>query len=105
VYEYKATVIRVLDGDTLDAKVSLGFRVTIDMRFRLARINAPELRTQAGKASAERLRQLMPVGGVFTVKTEKDKTEKYGRYLGTFFDDDGDCINDRMVQEHHAFPY
>lgn len=102
MYEYRATVIRVIDGDTVDCRVDVGFRVSIDMRFRLAGINAPEMDTEAGKAAKVRLMELMPQGIELLVRTQKDRQEKYGRYLGTFLDLDGHSINDRMFREGHA---
>ena len=105
MYEYKVTILKVIDGDTIDAKVDLGFRVSMEMRFRLAGINAPELSTQSGKASKARLQEWLPVGSIATVRSQKDRQEKYGRYLGTFYDLDGHDINARMVMEGLAVPY
>ena len=105
IFCYNCTVVRVIDGDTADISVDLGFRVTIAMRFRLAGINAPEMRTFDGPKSKQRLSELMPIGSQLIVKTSKDKQEKYGRYLGTFWDAEQHEINARMVQEGFAVPY
>ena len=105
MYEYQATVVRVIDGDTVDCTIDLGFRIHVDMRFRLTGINAPEMRTANGPPAKARLCELMPVGAVFTVRTKKDKQEKYGRYLGRFIDSDGHDVNSRMVFEGFAVPF
>lgn len=105
MYQYKVIILKIIDGDTLDAKVDLGFRVSIDMRFRLTGINAPEMRTLDGPKSKSRLEELLPVGSLNTVRSEKDKQEKFGRYLGTFYDNDGHDVNARMVLEGFAILY
>lgn len=105
MYQYKCKVLRVIDGDTVDCSVDLGFRISMEMRFRLFGIDAPELRTEAGKASRAKLLELMPEGSELIVNTQKDKQEKYGRYLGTFFDLDGNNVNVRMVMLGHAQVY
>lgn len=105
MYEYKCSVIKVVDGDTVDMIVQLGFRIAIEMRFRLAGINAPEMKTPEGPASKARLSELMPVGSTLIARTSKDKQEKYGRYLGTFIDAGSNIINHRMVDEGFATNY
>ena len=105
MYQYKCKVLRVIDGDTVDCSVDLGFRISMEMRFRLFGINAPEMRTEAGKASRAKLLALMPEGSELIVNTNKDKKEKYGRYLGTFIDSDGHDINVQMVLSGHAEVY
>ena len=84
LYNYRATVVSVYDGDTITVDVDLGFNATLRMNVRLARINAPEIRGEqraAGLTAAEALRQLLPVGQEIYVKTYKDGKEKFGRYL------------------------
>jgi micrococcal nuclease len=105
MYEYKCTILRVVDGDSVHATVDVGFRITIEMRFRLTGINAPELNTDAGKLSKKRLLELMPIGSEMIVRTKKDKQEKWGRYLGEFIDSEGHDVNSRMVSEGFAVPY
>lgn len=86
-YLYRATLRRVVDGDTLDLDVDLGFGVTIQQRFRVYGINAPEIfsakvgtdERAKGEAAKQFVSQQLPP--VFTVKTYKDGQEKYGRYL------------------------
>lgn len=102
MYEYKCHILKIIDGDTVDARVDLGFRISIEMRFRLTGINAPEMRTPEGPKAKKRLMELLPEGSETTVRTKKDKQEKYGRYLGTFFDIEGHEVNERMVMEGYA---
>lgn len=102
-YEYDAEVLKVVDGDTVDLRVDLGFSIFTEMRVRLYGINAPELNTQAGKdARAWLLNKLLPN---ITVRTIKDRQEKYGRYLAVLLDESGNSINEQMVAVGHAVPY
>lgn len=90
MYEYTATIVSVVDGDTVDLIVDLGFRIQQTIRCRLMGVNTPEL---TSKIDAERARALEAKQYVIThasnrplrVKTYKDKTEKYGRYLVDIF--------------------
>lgn len=100
-YKYRAEVVRVVDGDTVDAEVDLGFDVKLLARFRLLGINAPEKNTQDGMKSLARLAELLPVGSQVVIQTTKDKKEKYGRYLGTFLVD-GKSVNQQLVNEGFA---
>ena len=113
-YVYDATVIRVIDGDTVDTWIDLGLDVSVNIRFRLYGINAPEMRgpsSDRGKASKARLEQMLPVGSKIVILTHKDKQEKYGRYLGEFFPASdiatiGEIsINQQMVREGYAVEY
>jgi len=86
LYEYKCTIVKVIDGDTVDVSIDLGLRIYHETRIRLYGINAPEINTDEGKRAKSRLSELMPVGGEFILRTIKDRKEKYGRYLGIFVD-------------------
>jgi micrococcal nuclease len=86
MYEYRAEVLNVVDGDTVDVKVDLGFHIAFEMRVRMLGINTPEMHSQipeervkAQNAKA-RLQELV-LGKTVLLQTEKDKQEKYGRYL------------------------
>lgn len=108
MYEYRATVVSVYDGDTCRLDVDLGFYTQIlKMGIRLAGINAPELYdgTPAGMAARDYLRSLLPVGSLVTLRTLKDKQEKYGRWLGYITNADGVNVNGDMVLAGHAVPY
>ena len=100
-YKYRAEVVRVVDGDTVDATVDLGFDLKLSARFRLLGINAPERNTKKGKESLARLAAMLPVGATVVVQTTKDKKEKFGRYLGTFMLD-GKSVNQQLVDEGFA---
>ena len=109
MYQYNATVINVVDGDTIDVSVDLGFDTSLTMRLRLLGINTPETRTKnleekaRGLAAKERVKQLIENKKV-VIHTEKDSTEKYGRYLATVFIDDID-VNQLLIKEGHAVVY
>lgn len=105
MYEYSATLIRIVDGDTLDVRVDCGFRLYHDMRLRLAGINAPELKAANGDGVDSRkwLSERVP-DSPFIIQTVKDRQEKYGRYLATIIVD-GVNLNQQMVAEGKAVKY
>ena len=104
MYEYKAQVVKVYDGDTITVNIDLGFSILFNgQKIRLARINAPELRgstLEQGRASRDTLRDLVLNKWVI-IKTQKDKKGKYGRWLGEVILN-GLCINDEMVRLNQA---
>lgn len=99
MYEYKAELIRVVDGDTVDLNVDLGFGVWRQDRFRLYGPNpaikmgmdAPEMSTGApGKAAKFALFEFLhspTVPYILTIQTVKDRQEKFGRYMAVIFRD------------------
>ena len=117
VYEYKCKIVRVVDGDTVDLDIDLGFGMWMHKeRIRLHGIDTPESRTRDleekkyGLLAKEQIRFFLPEGSMQTLVTVRDKAGKFGRILGKFkiFDSKNDCettINDWMIQEHHAAPY
>lgn len=82
MYEYRATVDRWVDGDTVDMNVDLGFRITTHQRFRLLGVDTPE-RGETGYTEArEVVESLHPPGSIVVITTEKPLAgDKYGRYL------------------------
>ena len=112
MYRYNAIVDRVVDGDTVDLSVDLGFRIWRADRFRLygpdpskpAGLNAPELRTPEGKAAKEFLCSVLKPGMEVIVETLKDRQEKYGRYLAViyFVDGTGRNVAEEMIKSGHA---
>jgi len=103
-------VERVVDGDTLDLAVDLGFKVQVRERFRLIGVDTPEVygankSTEGEKASAF-VKDLLPQGTPVVVETSKG-TGKYGRWLATIYPDDGDdrSLNQRLLDEGLAKPY
>lgn len=108
MYEYKATLNRIIDGDTIDVNIDLGFGIQIKQRVRLHGINTPETRTldldekKRGNAAKDRLKQLLPKD--FKIETILNKRGKYGRVLGILWVND-ENINDKMVTEGYAEKY
>ena len=107
MYEYRAFVRKVYDGDTITVDIDLGFDVILkDQKIRLVRINAPEVRGKErpeGLKSRDALRS--KVGNRWVkIKTQKDKKGKYGRWLGEIWLEDL-CINDWLLSEGHAVEY
>tara|TARA_R100001463_G_scaffold26759_4_gene62452 strand:+ start:3257 stop:3598 length:342 start_codon:yes stop_codon:yes gene_type:complete len=107
MYTYKAKLDRIIDGDTVDAVIDLGFDVSVHKRIRLAGIDTPESRTrdleekERGLASKARLVEMLE-GGEFVL--ESKEVGKYGRVLGTLFVDDKN-INQTLVEEGYAVEY
>lgn len=111
MYTYNATVTKVVDGDTIDALVDLGFDTWKQVRIRLNGINTPESRTRdleekaRGLAAKARLKEIL--------KENKNKfilvshgVGKYGRCLGEIFlTTDGDSVNNLLISEGHAVEY
>jgi micrococcal nuclease len=104
MYEYAATVLKVVDGDTVHAELDLGIDVRIRLVLRLVGINAPELRTAAGPPARQHLIDLIPSGGAVVVRTVKDHTEKFGRYLAVLLAD-GVNLNQKMIEDGFAVAY
>jgi len=113
MYEYKFELDRVVDGDTIDVDIALGFDVMLKkQRIRLYGLNTPESRTrdleekQYGLAAKARLKELLENGETLSLRTAIDKKArgKYGRILGTIFAD-GVNLNDLLIEEGHAIAY
>jgi len=77
LYNYKATVVRVVDGDTVKLDIDLGFRMHWTSNCRIAGVNAPEMGSEKGEAAKEFLKELLPVGRVLEI--ESKQLDKYGR--------------------------
>ena len=109
LYLYKAKLDRVIDGDTVDAMIDLGFNTWVHKRIRLLGIDAPETRTRdleekaAGLQTKERLTSLLEASeGEFVV--ESHGVGKYGRCLGTLWIGDQN-INNLLLSEGLAEKY
>ena len=117
MYEYRCKVTRVVDGDTVDVDIDLGFGVWMHKeRVRLYGIDTPERRTRDleekkfGLIAKEQIKFFLPAGSMQTLVTVKDKAGKFGWILGKFliYDKKTDSrmtINDWMIREHHAVAY
>lgn len=111
MYQYKATVERVVDGDTIDLTIDLGFKITTHQRIRLAGIDTPEIFSV--KKDSEEYKKGMEAkefvetrvaanGNKVIVETEKH-TGKYGRYIGTITLADNEItLNDELVKKGFA---
>lgn len=105
IYQYNAKLVRVVDGDTIDVNVDLGFDVWVKQRLRLKYIDAPEMRgasKEAGLLSKQALEDYIR-DTEFYIETEK--RGKFGRYIAELFWLTGESINERMIQEGYAVPY
>jgi micrococcal nuclease len=111
MYQYKVKKInRVIDGDTVDLDIDLGFGVTLSHRVRLKGINAAETRTlnaeekTKGLVAKAWLEKELSREGEWIIETTKE--DKYGRILGTLHvADDPITVNERMLSEGIAEPY
>jgi micrococcal nuclease len=111
MYQYKIKKIkRIIDGDTVDVDIDLGFGITLSQRVRLKGINAAETRTldieekERGLAAKEWLKKELAKEGEWIIETTKE--DKYGRILGTlYFVGDPVTVNERMINEGVAVPF
>jgi micrococcal nuclease len=108
-HRYNATLIRVVDGDTIDAMIDLGFDIWVKKRIRLFGINAPESRTRdleekkSGLSSKKKLTELLEdAGGKFILASEG--VGKFGRCLGVIYIGEIN-INDLLLKEGYAEKY
>jgi len=109
MYEYKAFVRKVYDGDTITVDIDLGFDVILkNQKIRLSKINTPEVR---GKSREEGIKVRNIVRERISnkwviIKTTKDKKGKYGRWLGTVYEYGvEESLNDWLLNEGHAVKY
>ena len=117
MYEYSCKIVRVVDGDTVDVDIDLGFGVWMhNERVRLHGIDTPESRTRDleekkfGLLAKDQVKHFLPEGSIQTLVTVKDKVGKFGRILGKFKIEDHQyptptTINEWMIRHHHAAPY
>lgn len=110
MYKYKAKLDRVVDGDTIDALVDLGFDTWKKVRVRMVGMNAPESRTRDleekkyGLAAKEFVKTFVK-GKSIILRTEKyDAKGKFGRILGDIVVDKV-SLSETMIAKHHAVPY
>jgi micrococcal nuclease len=110
MYRYKVSVSRVVDGDTVDVDIDLGFGMVYKkQRVRLLGIDTPESRTRDlvekkfGKAAKYHLQSILEQGDVELVSHDKGK---FGRILGNLYHGNSTySINQQMIDEYHAVPY
>ena len=111
MYEYSCKVERVVDGDTIDVILDLGFSVSYKSRVRLYGIDTPESRTRnkdekaRGKLASAFLSKAIEIADQVVIRTElKDSRGKFGRVLGTVICD-GEDVNQGMVDGGFAVKY
>ena len=110
---YVRKVDNIVDGDTIDVLIDLGFDILFSSRVRLAGIDTPESRTKdlkekaLGLESKEYLKKALKDAKSVVIKTEKmDSSEKYGRILGwIYINDDTVSLNDMMINDGYAWGY
>ena len=103
LYWYKANVSRVVDGDTVDAIVDLGFHTFAVHRFRLMGYNAPELRgseRSKGKVASHALEELLLPHSEVLIKTYK--ADSFGRYLADIFLPSGRSVVEKLLHEGYG---
>jgi micrococcal nuclease len=114
MYEYYVRKVEnVVDGDTIDVLIDLGFDILFQSRVRLAGIDTPESRTKdlkekaLGLESKEYLKKHLKDAKSVVIKTEKmDSSEKYGRILGWLYvNNDTESVNDKMINDGYAWGY
>jgi len=103
MYTYKAKLNRVVDGDTVNLTIDLGFRLTYTTNCRLAGINAPEMNTNEGKESKSILNLMLLANDILFI--ESTGLDKYGRPIITIFVEGNININDKMVEGGYATKY
>ncbi len=114
MYEYKVSrLYKVVDGDTIEVDIDLGFDIAIHKPVRLAGVDTPESRTKdvyekkLGLEAKEWLKLQLKDAETLRIKTEKpDSTEKYGRILGWLYvGNEAISINEKMIQQGYAWSY
>jgi len=105
MYEYRARCTNVIDGDTIDVVIDLGFSIAHTLRLRLAGINTPERGETGYRQATEALRSLV-LNQDIVVRTQKDRQEKYGRYLAELIiPATGQTANQVLLEQGLAKPY
>lgn len=112
MYEYKAEVLKIVDADTFDVRVDLGFKIAQDIRIRLARIDAWEKRGEEREKGLEATQFVVDLfdnlgDDYVIIRTQKDKKGGFGRYLAEVIimnpdDTEKFNLNELLVKEDHA---
>jgi micrococcal nuclease len=112
MYEYACIIKRVVDGDTVDIDIDLGFNIWVhNERIRFIGIDTPELRTRDktekifGLYAKTYVENILPVGSKQILKTVKDEGGKYGRILGDFLLDGEKSLVEKMIADKVGVPY
>jgi micrococcal nuclease len=114
MYQYKCKINKVLDGDTVDIDLDLGFNIVLaNQRVRMAGVDTPESRTAnkeekpRGLLSKKKLAEKLPVGSWQIIETQRsdNNDDKFGRILGVFILEDGTKVNEWLIENNYAVPY
>ena len=119
MYEYQCKIVKVIDGDTADVDIDLGFGIWMKkQRVRFYGVDTPESRTSDkeekvyGLMAKEFVLKHLPIGSTQTLRTKKDGVGKYGRILGEFlyeYEYDGvtikSTVNKELINTHNAVRY
>jgi len=111
MFEYAVKIVRVIDGDTVDVDIDLGFGVVLKKeRVRIMGIDTPESRTRDkvedlfGEKAKSRMKELLGESAVLVCK-KYDAKGKFGRVLGDLSTEDGRMVTDILIEEGHAVAY
>jgi len=114
MYQYKCRINKVLDGDTVDIDLDLGFNIVLaNQRVRMLGVDTPESRTAnkeekvRGTLSKKKLGEKLPTGSWVKINTQRDdgNDDKFGRILDEFILDDGTNVNKWLIENNYAVPY
>ena len=114
MYQYKAKILKVLDGDTVEIDLDLGFNIVLaNQKVRLAGVDTPESRTTnleekpRGLLSKKKLQEKLPLGTWATIETLRsdNNDDKFGRILGIFIANDGTRVNQWLIDNNYAVGY
>lgn len=110
MYEYKIKeVIRIIDGDTIEILIDIGFNIFHKEKVRLNRIDTPEIHSKnefekkLGKEAIDYLQAWIEKQNSLSIRTSKD--DKYGRILGEIYGDSSKSINDLLIENGYAWEY
>lgn len=99
----KAYLVRVVDGDTIDLTVDVGFRHTTQQRFRLIGLNAPECRGETREWGQQATRWVEEWCAQFDrLLIDTYKADAFGRWLARVYNEAGRCLNDEMIRSGYA---
>jgi micrococcal nuclease len=111
MFEYQCKIVRVIDGDTTDVDIDLGFGVWMKkQRIRFYGVDTPESRTRDkeekvyGMMAKKFVQDHLPLGSTQVLRTHKDDVGKYGRILGEFIVNDT-TLNQLLIDTHNAVAY
>lgn len=114
MYIYRAKINKVVDGDTVEIDLDLGFNIVlVNQKVRMAGIDTPESRTAnteekaRGMISKKKLAEKLPVGSWQRIQTMRadSNDDKFGRILGVFILEDGTSLNQWMIDNNYAVLY